>query len=49
MLEKGWLGSKSGQGFFLKKGKEILELNPKTLEYEERKKLKTPPLSKANK
>lgn len=42
MLEKGWLGSKSGQGFFIKKGKEILELNPKTLDYEERKKLKAP-------
>ena len=40
MLEKGWLGSKSGQGFYLKKGKEILELNPETLEYEERRKLK---------
>ena len=34
MLDKGWLGSKTGQGFFLKKGKEILELNPTTLEYE---------------
>ncbi|WP_433744253.1 3-hydroxyacyl-CoA dehydrogenase NAD-binding domain-containing protein [Falsibacillus pallidus] len=44
MLENGWLGSKSGQGFFLKKGKEILELNPQTLEYEERKKMKTPAL-----
>ncbi len=42
MLENGWLGSKSGQGFFLKQGKEILELNPNTLQYEERKKLKTP-------
>ncbi|MGR3765639.1 3-hydroxyacyl-CoA dehydrogenase NAD-binding domain-containing protein [Rossellomorea sp. NS-SX7] len=41
MLENGWLGSKSGQGFFLKQGKEILELNPETLEYEPRKKLKT--------
>lgn len=41
MLEKGWLGSKSGQGFFLKKGKDILELDPITLEYVERKKLKT--------
>lgn len=40
MLEKGWLGSKSGQGFYLKKGKEILELNPKTFQYEPRKKLK---------
>ncbi|MDQ0247299.1 3-hydroxyacyl-CoA dehydrogenase [Bacillus fengqiuensis] len=41
MLQKGWLGSKSGQGFFLKKGKEILELNPQTLEYGARQKLKT--------
>jgi 3-hydroxyacyl-CoA dehydrogenase len=39
MLEKGWLGSKSGQGFFLKQGKEILELDPITLEYGPRKKL----------
>lgn len=41
MLEKGWLGSKSDQGFFLKQGKEILELNIKTFEYESRKELKT--------
>ncbi|GAA0499873.1 3-hydroxyacyl-CoA dehydrogenase/enoyl-CoA hydratase family protein [Salinibacillus aidingensis] len=45
MLEKGWLGAKSGQGFFLKKkgkdGSVIYELNPETLEYEDRKKLKT--------
>ncbi|API93561.1 MULTISPECIES: 3-hydroxyacyl-CoA dehydrogenase/enoyl-CoA hydratase family protein [Virgibacillus] len=45
MQEKGWLGAKSGQGFFLKKkgkdGSTIYELNPETLEYEERKKLKT--------
>lgn len=42
MIENGWLGSKSGQGFFLKKGKEILELDPATLEYGPRKKLSTP-------
>ncbi|MDR7237872.1 3-hydroxyacyl-CoA dehydrogenase [Neobacillus drentensis] len=42
MVEKGWLGSKSGQGFYLKKGKEILELDPVTLEYGPRKKLSTP-------
>jgi 3-hydroxyacyl-CoA dehydrogenase len=40
MLEKGWLGSKSGQGFFVKQGKDILELDPNTLEYGPRKKLK---------
>lgn len=41
MLEKGWLGSKSGQGFFLKKGKDILELDPETMEYGPRKKLQS--------
>ncbi|WP_257968083.1 3-hydroxyacyl-CoA dehydrogenase/enoyl-CoA hydratase family protein [Peribacillus deserti] len=41
MLENGWLGSKSGQGFFLKQGKDILELDPETMEYVPRKKLKT--------
>ncbi len=47
MLEKGWLGSKSGQGFFSKKGKDILELNPTTLQYEERRKLSAPSIDKA--
>ena len=47
MFEKGWLGSKSGQGFYVKKGKEILELNPETFEYEPRKKFKTPGLEMA--
>ncbi|WP_430722750.1 3-hydroxyacyl-CoA dehydrogenase NAD-binding domain-containing protein [Siminovitchia fortis] len=47
MLEKGWLGSKSGQGFYMKKGKEILQLNPETFEYEPRKKFKTPGLEMA--
>ncbi|MDY0405206.1 3-hydroxyacyl-CoA dehydrogenase/enoyl-CoA hydratase family protein [Virgibacillus sp. 179-BFC.A HS] len=45
MQEKGWLGAKSGQGFFLKKkgkdGSIIYELDPKSLEYVDRKKLKT--------
>ncbi|WP_456093937.1 3-hydroxyacyl-CoA dehydrogenase/enoyl-CoA hydratase family protein [Paenisporosarcina antarctica] len=47
MLENGWLGAKSGQGFFVKKGKEILELNHETMEYEAVKKLKTPSLEMA--
>ncbi|MCP8969654.1 3-hydroxyacyl-CoA dehydrogenase/enoyl-CoA hydratase family protein [Ectobacillus ponti] len=42
MLENKWLGSKTGQGFFLKQGKDILELNPETLQYEPQKKLKAP-------
>lgn len=47
MLENGWLGAKSGQGFFMKKEKEILELNPETMEYEPAKKLRTPSLEMA--
>ncbi|WP_341356897.1 3-hydroxyacyl-CoA dehydrogenase NAD-binding domain-containing protein [Rossellomorea sp. y25] len=47
MLENGWLGSKSGQGFFLKQGKEILELNPETMDYQPRQKLKTASLEMA--
>lgn len=42
MAEKGWIGSKAGQGFFLKKGKDILQLNPETLTYEPREKLDAP-------
>ncbi len=45
MIDQGWLGAKSGQGFYLKKkekGKSVIyELNPETLQYEERKKLKS--------
>lgn len=45
VVEKGWLGDKTGQGFFKKTKnaggeKEILTLNLKTLEYEERQKPK---------
>lgn len=45
MRENGWLGSKSGQGFFKKEGKEILALNPETLQYEARKKFASPGLA----
>ncbi|MED3622479.1 3-hydroxyacyl-CoA dehydrogenase/enoyl-CoA hydratase family protein [Neobacillus thermocopriae] len=47
MVENGWLGSKSGQGFFLKKGNEILEIDPNTLEYGPRKKLFAPSIELA--
>lgn len=51
MVEKGWLGSKSGQGFFKKvkgeKGSEILALDPQTKEYRPRKKLKASSLEMA--
>ncbi|TAA71921.1 3-hydroxyacyl-CoA dehydrogenase/enoyl-CoA hydratase family protein [Planococcus salinarum] len=42
MVENGWIGAKSGQGFFLKKDKEILELDPETMEYRPAGKLRTP-------
>ncbi|MGV3487836.1 MAG: 3-hydroxyacyl-CoA dehydrogenase NAD-binding domain-containing protein [Tuberibacillus sp.] len=47
MVEKGWIGSKSGQGFYLKQGKDILQLNPETLEYAPREKLKAPSIEQA--
>lgn len=47
MVENKWLGAKTGQGFFVKKDKEIFELNPETMDYEPVKKLKTPSLEMA--
>lgn len=51
MVDNGWLGAKSGQGFFKKvkgeKGSEILALDPQTGEYRPRKKLKASSLEMA--
>lgn len=45
MNENGWIGAKAKQGFYLKQkskeGSVILQLNPETMEYEARGKLKT--------
>lgn len=38
MMENKWLGSKSGQGFYKKEGKDILTLDLDTLEYRANKK-----------
>ncbi|MDI9311239.1 MAG: 3-hydroxyacyl-CoA dehydrogenase NAD-binding domain-containing protein [Limnohabitans sp.] len=38
MMENKWLGSKTGQGFYKKEGKEILSLDLNTLEYRVAKK-----------
>jgi 3-hydroxyacyl-CoA dehydrogenase len=42
MIENGWLGAKTKQGFYVKKDREILELDPETFEYSKAKKMKTP-------
>ncbi|MBT2574777.1 enoyl-CoA hydratase/isomerase family protein [Bacillus sp. ISL-51] len=47
MLNNNWLGSKSGQGFYKKEGKTIYELDPLTMTYGERTKMKTPALEAA--
>ncbi|MBB4826468.1 3-hydroxyacyl-CoA dehydrogenase [Sporosarcina luteola] len=47
MIDNGWLGAKSKQGFYLKKDKEILELDPETFEYGPTKKMKTPSIEMA--
>ncbi|OZI10320.1 3-hydroxyacyl-CoA dehydrogenase [Bacillaceae bacterium SAS-127] len=39
MRDNGWIGAKSGQGFFKKEGKTILELHPETMKYSDQKKL----------
>lgn len=47
LVEKGWLGAKSGQGFFVKKGKDIYEIDPNTFEYVPMKKLQAPSIELA--
>ena len=47
MIDNGWLGAKSKQGFYLKKDKEIQELDTETFEYSKAKKLKTPSIEMA--
>jgi len=42
MIQKRWLGEKTGGGFYQKQGKEIRTLDWKTLEYRERVKPKIP-------
>jgi len=51
MVENGWLGSKTGQGFYKKvktaAGKQILQLDVNTMEYVERPKVRFPSTGKA--
>jgi 3-hydroxyacyl-CoA dehydrogenase len=47
MIERGWVGEKSGQGFYKKTGAEILTLNPQTMEYRPRQSAKLASLEAA--
>ena len=48
MIERNWLGTKSGQGFYRKMPSgEILALDPKSLEYRSRRKAEYPSLAAA--
>lgn len=47
MIENGWIGAKAKQGFFVKKGKDIYEIDSSTLEYGPVKKMKTPSIEMA--
>lgn len=47
MLSKGWLGQKSGQGFYKKEGADIHVLDYKTLEYRPKSKVRFESLGKA--
>lgn len=47
MIDNDWLGAKTKQGFYLKKDREILELDIETFEYVPTKKLKTPSIEMA--
>ncbi len=47
MLERKWLGEKTGAGFYKREGKEIRVLDWKTLEYRERRKARFPSVDAA--
>ncbi|WP_432352621.1 3-hydroxyacyl-CoA dehydrogenase/enoyl-CoA hydratase family protein [Sporosarcina sp. A2] len=47
MIDNGWIGAKAKQGFFVKQGKDIFEINSSNLEYGPVKKMKTPSIEMA--
>jgi len=47
MIKRGWLGQKSGQGFYKKQGNDILALDIKTFEYQPKQKVRFDSLGKA--
>jgi 3-hydroxyacyl-CoA dehydrogenase len=42
MIRRGWLGEKSGQGFYKREGGEVLVVDPRTLTYRPRRRLQLP-------
>jgi 3-hydroxyacyl-CoA dehydrogenase len=47
LVERGWIGEKSGRGFYRKEGADILTLDPRTLEYRAKQPVKLPVLDAA--
>ena len=47
LVERGWKGQKTGQGFYKKEGREILTLDLETMEYRERRRARFPSLEMA--
>lgn len=48
LLERGWIGEKTGQGFYKREGAEILALDPATLAYHPRASVRIPSLEGGN-
>ncbi|PIC75585.1 3-hydroxyacyl-CoA dehydrogenase [Sporosarcina sp. P19] len=47
MIDNGWIGAKAKQGFYVKKGRDIMELDMKTFEYVPTQKMKAPSIEMA--
>ncbi|MDV6379028.1 3-hydroxyacyl-CoA dehydrogenase/enoyl-CoA hydratase family protein [Sporosarcina sp. GW1-11] len=47
MIDNGWIGAKAKQGFYLKQGRDILQLDMSTLEYIPTEKMKAPSIDMA--
>jgi 3-hydroxyacyl-CoA dehydrogenase len=47
LIDRGWMGDKSGQGFYKKSGSDILTLDPATLDYRARRSARLPSLEAA--
>jgi len=47
LIEKGWIGEKSGQGFYKKQGPDVLTLDPPLMAYREKQPVRLPSLDAA--